>query len=158
MSHDSNKQLDCFESFQDQATRIKQLKKRVDLGRQSFLCLIDRVKHVQKRVEGWEIDERQWRKNSRKRMRIFWSFLIGILALTLMLYIFSWWVTENVDGKPEIHSISIHVDGSQLNKEILMDTKKSILKSKIKVPDEINIPCGRSVTENCQNSRGSDEL
>ncbi|POS83799.1 hypothetical protein EPUL_005963 [Erysiphe pulchra] len=158
VSEDSNKQLDCFESFQDQATRIKQLKKRVDLGRQRFLCLIDRVRHVQKRVEGWEIDERQWRKTSKKRFRIFWSCLIGILALTLLLYLLSWWVTENVDGKPESHSISPKVDGSQSNEVILMDTNNSLLKSKLKVSDKIKIPCGSDVIDRCQNSRDLNEL
>ncbi|RKF64424.1 hypothetical protein OnM2_019104 [Erysiphe neolycopersici] len=159
VSYDSNRQLDCFESFQDQVTRIKQLKKRVDLGRQRFLCLIDRVKHVKKRVEGWEIDERQWRKTSKKRMKIFWSFLVGILAFTLLLFLLSWWVTENADRKSETHPISSQFDGSQSNEEILMDTNSLLLKSKVGDPNELNIRWGGiGVMDKCQNSRDLNEL
>lgn len=157
MAHESNKQLDSFESFQNQATRIKELKSRVDIGRQNFLGLIDRVRHVQKRVESLEMNERKWRNTTRKRLRIFWSCLIGILTLTLLFYLLSWWVTEHADGKPDLYLTAMQIDSPKAKDINLKDLNKPILNLKAEVLDETINRCSR-MSDKYQSPRVLNEL
>ncbi|KAI6246939.1 hypothetical protein HI914_05165 [Erysiphe necator] len=157
VAHESNKQLDSFESFQNQATRIKELKSRVDIGRQNFLGLIDRVRHVQKRVESLEMNERKWRNTTRKRLRIFWSSLIGILTLTLLFYLLSWWVTEHADGKPDLYLTAMQIDSPKAKDINLKDLNKPILNLKAEVLDETNNRCSR-MSDKYQSPRVLNEL
>ncbi|CCU81292.1 hypothetical protein BGHDH14_bgh04704 [Blumeria hordei DH14] len=95
--HAANTQLDSFNNFEDQATHIKQLKERVESGRERMTLLRERVKEVKKRVEGWEKRELEQQEQTRKRLRILWGCLSGILVLVFMVHILSWWMADSSD-------------------------------------------------------------
>lgn len=99
VAQECEEQIDSFGNFQEQANRIIQLKKRVDVGRQKFLHLGERVNGVRKRVESWETIDQEWHNRLKRRLRILWSFLGTFLTTILALYALPWWMARVTDGE-----------------------------------------------------------
>ncbi|EPQ65623.1 Bgt-4217 [Blumeria graminis f. sp. tritici] len=110
--HAANAQLDSFNNFEDQAIHIKQLKERVESGRERMGILRERVKEVKMRVEGWEKREREQQDQTRKRLRILWGCLSGILVLVFMVRIVPLWManSSNLEHSKQVANINEEPD------------------------------------------------
>ncbi|KAI1000914.1 hypothetical protein K3495_g7283 [Podosphaera aphanis] len=84
---ESNRQIDSFNDFRDQAARIAELKERVNMGRENIHNLGDRVRTVRKRVEGWESVERERRQKTKNRLRFTLACVGCVFALVILLHI-----------------------------------------------------------------------
>lgn len=95
---DISAQLDSFSDFQEQESRIADLKKRVEVGRGTVKGLGDRVDIVKERVAGWERAERDWQDKTRKRLKILWILVTICGAIFIALLVFQY-----TPGNPEAY-------------------------------------------------------
>jgi hypothetical protein len=73
--NDINTQLSTFKVFDDQQKRIEGLAERVQAGRERIKTLASRVDIVKERVNCWDKAEAECKDNTRKRLRIMWTFV-----------------------------------------------------------------------------------
>lgn len=85
---DVTSQLESFEQFTSQETRIVELAARVKAGRERIKTLGERVDVVKERVEGWEKAEGEWKERTRKNLRMMWIVMamMGGILLTIVAF------------------------------------------------------------------------
>lgn len=84
---DVTAQVEAFEGFSEQETRISKLAERVQGGRERIKTLGERVDLVKNRVESWEAAEAGWKDQTRKRLRLMWIVMgvIGAVFVAVVL-------------------------------------------------------------------------
>lgn len=79
-------QLDAFGQFDEQQARVQALQDRVHGGRERITALSGRVDIVRQKVERWERADYLWQNKTRRRIKIVWGMLLGIVLLLVLLY------------------------------------------------------------------------
>lgn len=79
-------QLDAFGQFDEQQARVQALQDRVHGGRERIGALSERVDIVRQKVERWERADYLWQNKTRRRIKIVWGMLLGLVLLLLLLY------------------------------------------------------------------------
>lgn len=74
-------QLDAFGDFSEQEERVRALQGRVQGGRERLAALSGRVDVVRQRVERWERADRDWQQRTRRRLKIVWGVVIGVVIV-----------------------------------------------------------------------------
>ncbi|TVY40764.1 hypothetical protein LSUB1_G002043 [Lachnellula subtilissima] len=80
-------QIDAFEGFESQESKIAGLQARIVQGREKITVLGGRVDVVRERVEGWERAEFAWQEKTRKRLRGLWIVMSVVAVLVLALVV-----------------------------------------------------------------------
>lgn len=91
---DISSQLEAFDSFQAQETKINELQSRISNGRARAAVLGDRVTAVQEKIDRWEKVESEWRMRTRKRLKVLWVIMSVAVFLLLGLLIFQYTPTR----------------------------------------------------------------
>ncbi|CZR65756.1 uncharacterized protein PAC_15656 [Phialocephala subalpina] len=87
---DVSAQIESFDQFSSQESRIAELAARVKAGRERIKTLGERVDVVKERVEGWEKAEGEWKERTRKNLRIMWIVMAVIGGLLLAIVAFQY--------------------------------------------------------------------
>jgi hypothetical protein len=81
-------QLEGFQEFKSQETRIQSLQERVQKGRAKIKTLGGRVDVIKGRVEGWERAEVEWQDKTRRRLKALWIVMSVVAAIVVSLVVF----------------------------------------------------------------------
>ncbi|TVY47213.1 hypothetical protein LCER1_G007701 [Lachnellula cervina] len=84
---DIRMQIDSFEGFESQESKIAGLQARIVQGREKITVLGGRVDVVRERVEGWEKAELEWQEKTRKRLRVLWIVMSVVAVLVVALVV-----------------------------------------------------------------------
>lgn len=80
-------QLDVFGDFSEQEERVRALQDRVHGGRERLAALSQRVDLVRHKVEKWEQADRDWQQRTRRRLKIVWGVVMGVVLVLAALMI-----------------------------------------------------------------------
>ncbi|KAK2610831.1 hypothetical protein N8I77_004228 [Diaporthe amygdali] len=80
-------QLDAFGQFDEQQARVQALQDRIHGGRERISALSERVDIVRQKVERWERADFLWQNKTRRRIKIVWGVVLGLVLLMLLLYV-----------------------------------------------------------------------
>ncbi|TVY87363.1 hypothetical protein LAWI1_G005723, partial [Lachnellula willkommii] len=84
---DIRMQIDSFEGFESQESKIAGLQARIVQGREKITVLGGRVDVVRERVEGWEKAELEWQEKTRKRLRVLWIVMSVVAVLVVAIVV-----------------------------------------------------------------------
>lgn len=84
---EAQSQLDAFGQFHEQQARVQALQDRVHSGRERISALSERVDIARQKVEQWERADFLWQNKTRRRIKIVWGVVLGLVLLLLLLYI-----------------------------------------------------------------------
>ncbi|KAL1864484.1 hypothetical protein Daus18300_007716 [Diaporthe australafricana] len=84
---EAQSQLDAFGQFDEQQARVQAIQDRVHGGRERISALSERVDIVRQKVEQWERADFLWQNKTRRRIKIVWGVVLGLVLLLLLLYI-----------------------------------------------------------------------
>jgi len=87
LASDIRAQVDSFNRFEQQRTRIDLLQDRIEKGRAKIATLTERVDVVRGRVEGWERADKDWQERTRKRLKVVWTIMSVIFFAMLLLFV-----------------------------------------------------------------------
>ena len=80
-------QIHDFNNFQEHEERIRVLRKRVDVSRDTISALGRRVDVVRDMVEGWERADKEWQEQTRRRLMVIWGITSAVIFALVLLYL-----------------------------------------------------------------------
>lgn len=80
-------QIYDFNNFQQHEERIRVLRKRVDVSRDTISALGRRVGVVRDMVEGWERADKEWQERTRRRLMVIWGITSAVIFALVLLYL-----------------------------------------------------------------------
>ena len=159
VAKDIGSQLDTFGQFDEQQERIEGLQGRIQLGRERAQVLSDRVRVVQKRIDGWKHADEEWQERVRKRLKVIWVIMSSLVFVLVCLFFLEKYAPGSMDSSSSLVTdlATGKNDGRPPLDEISGNSSKSAEALTDEVREELNKRRGDGVAEEAL-LRAFDEL